>query len=138
MVPLLARAVREVFRRERFPERVLWWFAAEGMAEWYQLVAEELGPPLGGRAEARRLLADFSAPLFARRYELLRRRHAELPCPAAEPRAVGLTMGALYRVASNEAARWVFDGVGGAPDSFGEHLRAERWLRGVCVRERWE
>jgi hypothetical protein len=138
VVPILARAVREVFRRERFPPRVLWWFAAEGMGEWYALLAEELAPMLGGPGGARRALSEMSAPLLRRRYLLLRERHPELPDPAAEPAAVGLTMGALYRVAGNGGTRWLFDALGGAPETFAEHARAERWLSSIGVRERWE
>jgi hypothetical protein len=138
MVPLLARAVRDAFRAERFPARVLWWFAAEGMGEWYQLLVDELGPAVGGPAEARRLLADLSTPIFERRYQLLRREHATLPSPRTEPRAIGLTMGALYRVASNDGIRWLFEPLGGSPESIREHLHAERWLRSVGVRQRWE
>lgn len=138
MVPLLARAVREVFRRERFPERVLWWFAAEGMCEWYALLADELAPHLGGRDQSRRFLAEISAPLFARRHALLEARFASVPVPGAAPGNTGQLVGALYRSASNGDARWIVSACGGAPQSFAEHAAAERWLASMRPRDRWE
>jgi hypothetical protein len=152
MVPLLARAVREVFRRERFPERVLWWFAAEGMCEWYALLAEELAPHLAphalggghgaergdGRQEARRFLSEISAPLFARRHALLEARFESVPVSGATPGNTGQLMGALYRSASNADARWIAAACGGAPHTFAEHAAAERWLASISPRQRWE
>ncbi|MEJ7734504.1 MAG: hypothetical protein WKG00_35565 [Polyangiaceae bacterium] len=137
MVPLLARAVREVFRRERFPERVLWWFAAEGMCEWYALLAAELGPYLDPeRGPAQALLSEISAPLFARRHALLEARFDSVPVPGDG--GTGLLMGALYRSASNADARWIFAACGGAPRAFAEHAVAERWLASMTPRDRWE
>lgn len=138
MVPVLARAVREVFRRERFPDRVLWWFAAEGMCEWYALLADELAPHLGGREAARGFLAEVSAPLFARRHALMDARFASVPAPGAEPGNTGLLMGALYRSASNRDARWIVSACGAAPQAFAEHAAAERWLGSMRPRDRWE
>ena len=37
-----------MFRREVIPTRMLWWFAAEGMIEWFVLVRDELAPRVLG------------------------------------------------------------------------------------------
>ena len=43
---LAARFTREAYRREKIPARLRWWLAAEGMRDWYRLVARgfELRP----------------------------------------------------------------------------------------------
>ena len=138
MVAPLATAVREVFRRKLIPARMRWWFVAEAMHEWYALLVEELGPELGGRDEARAVLARLSAPMLRRRYDILRGAHPELPDRAAVPRAVGRTLGALYRVESSPGGRWILNEVGGAPRGFAGHLEAERWVRRISMQERWE
>lgn len=144
MATLLARAVRETFRREKIPTRLLWWFAAEGMADWFSLVREELAPHLTGGAGGPRdlarsgdVLAECAQPMFARRYDLLRVSHPHLPDRQTDPRAVGLVIGALYRVASYPLARWIFTPLGGAPATFAEHLRAERLIQPIPLRSRW-
>jgi len=138
MISPLATTVRRVFREEKIPVRFLWWFAAEGMADWYELVADELAPHVEGRPRARALLAELTTPMLRRRYDLLRAAQPELPDPALNRRALGLAMGVLYRVASNPTARWVLHELGGGPRSFAEHLEAERLMGCVPLRARWE
>jgi hypothetical protein len=75
--------------------------------------------------------------MLARRYDELRRACPSLPDRGVEPRAAGLAMGALHRVASHPGVEWVFDAVGGAPVTFAEHLRAERWLAPLPSSARW-
>jgi hypothetical protein len=137
MVPWISRVVRETFRRERISPRLRWWFAAEGMAEWFRLLRDELAPHLGGRDAAASILAALAGPMFARRHDVFRAMTRGLPDRAGEPRAVGLTMGALYRVASNPGAEWIFAACGGAPATFAEHALAERWLAGAPLEARW-
>jgi hypothetical protein len=131
MPTLLARTVREVFRRELIPTRLRWWFAAEGMADWFSVLREELGPHVPAIDET---LADVARPMFERRYSILRASFPSLP---DAPRAVGLTMGALYRIASYPDARWIFEPLGGAPSSFGDHIRAERLIAPIPLDTRW-
>src|SRR4051812_16435886 len=123
MAAWISELARELFRRERLPARVRWWFVAEGMCQWYRLLRDDLAPHLGGRASAEAILARLAAPMLERRYDVLRARHPDLPDRAASPRAVGLVMGALHRVASNVGETWVFAATGGAPVSFAEHAR---------------
>lgn len=137
MAALLARAVREIFRRELIPVRLRWWFAGEANIEWYRLVRDELAPQVGGRAAAANLLSEICAPMLARRYDSFRTVAPSLPERAADPRAVGLALGGLYRVASHPDSEWIFDAVGGAPRTFWEHARVERWLAETSFEARW-
>src|SRR4051812_28661761 len=121
MTAWASRAARELFRRELLPARIRWWFVGEGMIEWYRLVRDELAPHLGGRGAAAPILSRLRPPLFARRYDLFRGMTQGMPDRAEEPRAVGLVMGAMYRVASNEGAEWIFEASGGAPATFRDH-----------------
>lgn len=130
MPTLLARTVREVFRRELIPTRLRWWFAAEGMADWFSVMREELAAH--GVDEA--TLAAVARPMFERRYAILRAAYPSLP---DDPRAIGLTMGALYRIASYPSARWIFEPLGGAPRTFREHLAAERAIAAIPLDARW-
>jgi hypothetical protein len=132
--PLLARVVRRAFRHERIPTRLRWWFAAEGMCDWYDVLARDLAPHLGGLAAARRVLADASAPMLLRRYAILRDDFG-LPDDRASR---GLVFGALYRIASRPSSEWIFDAVGPMPRTFLDHLRAERLVRPIAVERRWE
>lgn len=142
MTAWISLAARELFRREMLSARVRWWFVAEGMCQWYRLLRDELAQHLGGRAPAEAILARIAAPMLARRYDLLRgeggARFPELPDRASEPRAVGLVMGALHRVASNVGETWVFAEVGGAPSGFSDHARAERWIAPISLEARWD
>jgi hypothetical protein len=138
MTAWLSVAVRELFRRERIPVRLRWWFAAEGMCQWYHLLRDDLAPHLGGREASASALAELSAPMFARRYDILRRAHPSLPDRSADPRAPGLVLGALYRAASNEDAAWIFAASGGAPATFAEHARAERAIAPISLDARWD
>lgn len=141
MPTLLARVVRETFRREKIPERTLWWFSAEGMADWFSLCREELAPHVQSRPRdvehCGHLLAEAAAPMFERRYDLLRASYPHLPARKDDPRVVGQLLGGLYRIASYPSARWIFEPLGGAPRTFGEHLRAERMLAPIPLRARW-
>jgi hypothetical protein len=138
MPALVSRLVRTLFRREALPTRVLWWFAAEGTCEWVHLLRRELALPLGGTAAAESVLQAIVGRMLRRRYEALRALFSHLPDPEHEPRAVGLVMGALYRVASNPGEAWMFARVGGAPATFAEHARAEAIIEPIPIRARWE
>lgn len=137
---LLARTVREVFRREAIPTRLLWWFAAEGMGDWLSLVRDELVPHLGSAFMSERALTEIAAPMLLRRHRVLaetieRDEGADGSSLRAAP--TGLVMGALYRVSSYPSLRWFFDGVGGAPRGFVDHVLAERAIAAVPLRARW-
>ncbi|MBI2391437.1 MAG: hypothetical protein HYV09_17740 [Deltaproteobacteria bacterium] len=144
MATLLARAVRETFRRERIPTRLLWWFSAEGMADWFSLLREQLAPHLAPPPardfdldHSARVLAEVARPMLERRYELLRASFPHLPDRVLDPRAPGLVLGALYRIASYPSARWIFAPLGGAPRTFREHLFAERAIAPMPLASRW-
>lgn len=137
MQTFVSVVAREIFRRERIPARLRWWFVAEGMIEWYGLLRRELAPHLGGRDAAARVLSDLGRPLFLRRHAVLRERVPALPAPDATG-ATGLLMGGLYRIASAPDAAWMFDGVGGAPRTFREHVTVERWMAALPLEARWE
>jgi len=139
MPTLLARTVREVFRREQIPTRLRWWFAAEGMGDWFSLVQEELAPHLGGADRSAAIVAEVAAPMFERRYAVLRGAFPSLPdaFPGERRRAIGLAMGALYRIASYPSARWIFTPFGGAPATFREHVQAERLIAPIPITTRW-
>jgi hypothetical protein len=134
--------LRETYRRELFPPRVLWWMAAEGMRDFARTVARGLATPLGGdEARARSLFAELSARMFERRYAALSahpRFGSKLPSRDADPRALARTMGALYRVSTAPKSAWLFDGCGGAPTTVRERLTAARILHVMTARERWE
>jgi len=132
MATLLARTVREVFRREKIPTRMLWWFAAEGMGDWFSVLREELAPHFGGIDRSGEVLALVARPMFERRHALLRASFPKVP--AGE---VGLTLGALYRIASYPSLRWAFQPLGGAPRTFAEHVRAERNIASIPLVTRW-
>lgn len=138
MATWVARMVREAFRREMLSDRLRWWFAADGMTQWYALLARELGPLVGGRRDAERLLSGLLGPVFERRYDGLRGAAPGLPSRAVEPRAVGDAMGLLYRVSENAEMRWVLEPLGGGPVRWSEHARVERWLSPLSARARWE
>ena len=132
--PLLARIAREAFRRERIPVRLRWWFAAEGMCDWYDVLARDLAPHLSGLQRSRRVLSEASVPMFARRHGMLRDEFA-LP---GDRTSGGLVLGALYRIASRPGAEWIFDAFAPAPRTFAEHVRAERLARRIPLQRRWE
>ncbi len=138
MADLFSLAVRELFRRELLPVRLRWWFAAEGMCDWYKVLDRDLAPHLGGRTRARAALARLSVPMLHRRYDIVRRAHPRLPDRRVDPRAVALVMGGLYRVASKPDSAWIFDDVGGAPRTLRDHARAERLMASIDPQARWE
>lgn len=137
---LLARTVREVFRRERIPTRLLWWFSAEGMAEWMELLRRDLAPHLGGLPAAEAVLGDAAAALFLRRHDVLHARYRSVPAPTADAagrRTTALLLGGLWRIARKPEVRWAFVPLGGAPSTFDEHVRAEAMMAGLSLHERW-
>lgn len=136
---LSTRAIREVYRRELLPARALWWLAAAGMRDWYRVLGKRLAAPLAdaGTRDARALLARLSRRMFERRWDALRDAGARLPDRATDPRAVALLMSALYRVDGRPRARWIFDGVGGAPRGARERLRARLLLAKLDAEARW-
>jgi hypothetical protein len=145
MATLVDHAVRAIFRREAIPIRLRWWFAAEGMGDWFEFVLDGLTPHLAevddrhldrdgtstARHRAARVIAEVAAPMFRRRHELLR---ASFPTLPLEP---GPVMGALYRIASAPSRRWIFEPLGGAPRGFRGHLAAERALAAIPIERRW-
>ena len=145
-----ARVTREAYRREIVPERVLWWFAADGMRDWFRVLAKHLAPHLTG-GDARALLSTMAARTFERRWDAMRalprsgaraRALGALPDRARDPRALPLLMSALYRADSPRHPRarksaWIFDGLGGAPRGTSERMRARVLLSSLDVRERW-
>jgi hypothetical protein len=136
--PLLARIVREAFRRERIPVRMRWWFAAEGMCDWYDVLARDLAPHVDGAGDAldrsRRVLAEASTPMLSRRYAILREEFG-LP---DDRTAGGLVLGALYRFASRPGSTWIFDAFAPPPRTFFDHVRAERLASPIPIARRWE
>jgi hypothetical protein len=124
--------MREAYRRERIPSRVRWWLAAEGMREWYRVLARGLEPHLGDRAKP--ILSEIGAEMFARRWSVLRETR-ELP---SDERAMPIAMGALYRIDSAPRAAWIFSAMGGAARGPSERLRGLRMLLPMRASERWE
>lgn len=122
---LAASAMREVYRRELLPERVLWWLAAEGMRDWYRVLAKRLAPRL--ERDAKALLAELSVRMFERRGDVLGVRGRDL----------ALLMGALYRVERAPKAAWIFEGLGGPARGVREHARARVLLARRSTFERW-
>lgn len=132
MPPLLAKLVREIFRREKIPTRLRWWFAAEGMCDWYGVLARDLGPHLGSLERAQRVLSEASAPMLSRRYAILRE---EFGLPRDRASSV---LGALYRLSSRPSRAWIFDALGPTPRSLIDHYRAERLIAPIDLQRRWE
>ena len=138
MTPLV-RISREVYRRELLPDRALWWLAAAGMRDWYRVLAKHLAAPLAeaGTKDARALLAELSRRMFTRRGEALQVANPKLRGLADDRRALGLLMGALYRVDGTPKARWIFDGLGGAARTPRERLDARLLLAKLGATARW-
>jgi hypothetical protein len=109
------------------------------MRDWYRVLRRDLAAPLRaqGTEHPANLLAILSAEMFHRRWDALRASHEDLPDRQRDPRAVGLLMGALYRVSGAPKAKWVFDGVGGPARSPAERVRAHVLLRKLGVAARW-
>ena len=145
-----ARITREAYRREVLPERVLWWFAADGMRDWFRVLAKHLAVHVPG-GDARPLLATMAARTFERRWDVLHalprggaraRALGALPDRARDPRALPLLVSALYRIDSQRPPQarksaWIFDALGGVPKSTAERIRARVLLSSLDVRERW-
>lgn len=131
----LALLAREAYRREMIPPRVRWWLAAEGMCDWYRVLARDLEPALGEGTRA--LLSGISVRMFERRWDAMRATHAWLPPFDGDTRALPLLMGALYRVSRRPKARWIFDAMGGAAKNAREELRARVLLARLSAHARW-
>lgn len=112
--------VRWALREERLPPVLLWLLAADGMITWYRWLLRGLEGPLGGRTEAKRILAGCLSFAFERRARAL-----GLDC---DPR---LLAAGLYRAPSARRAAWVH-GVGGT-----EWIAAWRAVRPMSYRARW-
>lgn len=136
MPTLLGRVVREVFRREALSSRALWWFAAEGTLDWYDLLASELAPHLGGVEGSRRVVAALVGRVFQRRFQKLADAR-QLPAKAPDGRAVALLFAGLYRLSSSPRSAWILDSVGGAPQSYDELVASERWMEKMSPEQRW-
>lgn len=122
---LLARATREVYRRELLPERALWWLAAAGMRDWYRVLAKRLAPHL--KEDSKALLSKLSVRMFERRGEVLDKSGRDL----------ALLLGALYRVDHAPNAAWIFEALGGPARGPSELVRARVLLSKTSVFERW-
>lgn len=123
---LVARATREVYRRELLPERALWWLAAAGMRDWYRVLAKRLAPHLD--KDAKLLLSELSVRMFERRGEVL---------GIENRRDLARLMGALYRVDHAPKARWIFEALGGPARGPVEIVRARILLSKLGPFERW-
>jgi hypothetical protein len=101
--------------------------AAEGMRDWYRVLARGLEPHLG--AETRPILSAIGSETFERRGALFPR--------IADSRSLTIFMSALYRMQTAPKAAWIFSARGG-PAQGSEHLRAARMLLPMSACERWE
>jgi hypothetical protein len=121
-----ARLVREVYRRELLPERILWWLAAAGMRDWFRVLRKHLEPHLGENTES--ILSEHAAHMFLRRREAVH---------ATDEKTLALLMGALYR--SNAKSHWIFQALGqGAATSPRKEIEARLLLsKKLNVHERW-
>lgn len=137
---MLPAILRQVYRHELLPARVLHMLAAAGMRDWFSTLRSQLRPHLGQRTQAR--LAELAAELFARRYDVLRTSLPELPPRSPDgipPPELALLMAGLYRLHHPGSRRgsWIFAAVGGAPRGPISWLRAERLLRPLTPEARW-
>jgi hypothetical protein len=141
-------AMREAYRREIIPERVLWWLAAAGMRDWYRVLGKRLAPHLasGDPEDTRALLSRLSVKMFERRWDALSesprsgiraRALGSLPDRSRDPRAVALLMSSLYRAAGDRKAAWIFEALGGPAKTSSERARARLLLSSLDVRARW-
>lgn len=128
-VNLVARATREVYRRELIPERALWWLAAAGMRDWYRVLAKRLATHV--KEDSRVLLSELSVRMFERRGEVLGQ------VPVQSGRDLALLMGALYRVDHSPKAAWIFEALDGPARGPSELLRARVLLSKLSAFERW-
>jgi len=125
--------LREAYRRELIPARVRWWLAAEGMRDWYRVVARGLEPSLG--AQAKPVLSRVGARMFERRWDVMKEKWPHL---RSGDRTQALVMSALYRSERNPKAAWIFDAMGGAAQGPVERARAMRLLLPLRPKDRWE
>jgi len=136
MRKLAIKALRQAYRRELIPARARWWLAAQGMRDWYRIIGRELRPHLGD--DARAVVIELAAHTFERRYAHLCEQRPELPDKRDHPRALALVMAALYRLEFEPRARWILDGVGGAPKNLRERFEAQRLVASMSGTDRWE
>jgi hypothetical protein len=137
MPKLWTHALRAAYRRELLPPIVLWAQAVSGVRDWIRGLDRPLRPHLGGEAAARALLADVTAAMFLRRYDALRAVHPRLPDRQTHPRAPALAMATLHLLPTAPKARWLWDGLGGAPRGVSEVLQGERMLLTLSPEARW-
>ena len=130
-----AALLRQAYKREAIPARVRWWLAAEGMRDWYRVVARGLEPALGGDAKA--VLSRGGARMFERRWSVLQGAWPHLR-EAHDARAAAIVMSGLYRMRRAPKAAWIFDAMGGAARGALEEARALRLLAPMRPRARWE
>ena len=121
--------LREAYRHEMIPARVRWWLAAEGMRDWYRVVARGLEPSLG--AEAKPVLSRIGARMFSRRWDVMMEKW-----PHLRRGNCAHVMSALYR--TNPKTTWIFDAMGGVARGPIEKARAMRLLFPLRPRDRWE
>jgi hypothetical protein len=120
-----AGLIREVYRRELLPERILWWLAAAGMRDWFRVLRKHLEPHLGEKTES--ILSEHAAHMFLRRKEAV---------GLSDARSLALLMGALYR--RDAKSKWIFEALGGgAASTMREEMRARLLLSRRSVHERW-
>lgn len=119
---MIARTlVREAYRRERIPDRVRWWLAAQGMRDWYRVLARGLIPHL---PDARSILSALAFETFSRRSD-------------RRGRSLAIFMSALYRMHTAPRAAWIFQ-AGGGPARGMELFSGARMIRSMSARARWE
>jgi hypothetical protein len=135
LAPLATQALRASYRREILPASVRWTLASAAMRDWIRGVAKALRSDLPDTS--RQVVADTVAQLFERRYDVLRESHPGLPDRQNDPRAVAKFMAGLYQLELQPKARWIFDGVGGAPRGVTERFESQRLSFVLSAEERW-
>src|SRR5262245_61015931 len=128
--------VRNLFRHEKLPVRLLWWLAADGMRQWYNALRKGLAGELGGIRAAERTLSRIAAPVFFRHYEMLRKKYPQLPDPAQQPDAPVALLAGLMRLAINWSSSFMIST--GEHSAWKSYFRGRSLLKHIPVRERWE
>lgn len=129
---LVARGLREVYRREAMPARLRWWQAAAGLRDWYRLVARELGErtDLDGRG----LMTELVLETWRRRYaDCARDRWWWLDLDAGD-RDVARWAAGLYRMRPGARGLWLWGDL--APRGAG-WLAAAAAIRRADPAARW-
>lgn len=130
------RLMREVYRREAIPATLRWTLAAQGLRDYFRVLARTLRPHLGH--EARDVVTHVvAAETFRRRYLVLRDAHPALPDPSSDPRARALLLAGLYQLPIAPRDAWIVHGLGGPPRGPRELARALRLTRTLDSDQRW-